>query len=857
MKCPKCHFDNPTDTRFCGKCGTQLPSSEEISASYTKTLQIPIRELTRGSTFAKRYEIIEELGRGGMGVVYKAEDTKLKRTVALKFLTPYALGSKEEKPRFVLEAQAAAALDHPHICTVYEIDEAEGQTFISMAYIDGQSLKEKIESGPLKLDEALNIAIQAAEGLQEAHEKGIVHRDIKSANIMVTERGKAKIMDFGLAKLAERTKITRTATIMGTVSYMSPEQAKGEAVDQRTDIWSLGVVLYEMIAGQMPFKGEYEQGAVYSILHETPPPLTGLRTGVPLELERIVNKCLEKEPSDRYQHADELIVDLRRLRKELKARAIPSRKVVSRETPRRRFKPLMVPGILFLAAVVIIAGYFFISRIMKTEFTKEQPVPPVPQRSIAVLPFVDMSPQGDQEYFCDGLAEELINALSKIEDLRVVARTSAFSFKGKELDIREIGKKLNVDTVLEGSVRKADNRLRIMAQLINVADGYHLWSDRFNREMEDIFAIQDEIAQAIVKALKIELMGERDRRLVKHYTENIEAYQFYQLGKHFERNYRNSYQEENFEDGVRMYNQAVEIDPNYALAYWGLANAYEAHFVRHKNKKDLDLMLKNYEIAYEIDPNLAEANVGLGWAYFYKEDLDRAYQSFKRALEIDPHSSSINYMVGSFLFSIGLYRQAIEYYSRSLERDPLYVRAYSLCARSYMYIGEFEQAALHLERALEIEPNDFRLHLDYARYFIMTKQYGEAEKALARAEEIKPGERSMQSYRAWLLAAKGEKDKALALIKDVVPSYHYEATSIYSLLGMRDEAIEGINEGIEKSFEYEQVYLYPYPFLINCPFYDNLRDDARFKEIVNKEKKKYEERLINYGKLLSIHNMIS
>ncbi|MFB0519048.1 MAG: protein kinase [Acidobacteriota bacterium] len=803
------------------------------------------------------YKILEKLGEGGMGVVYKAEDTKLKRTVALKFLTPLALRSEEEKTRFVLEAQAAAALDHPHICTVYEIDEAEGQTFIAMAYIDGQSLKEKVESGPLKLDEALDIATQTAEGLQEAHEKGIVHRDIKSANIMVTERGKAKIMDFGLAKLAERTKITRTATIMGTVSYMSPEQAKGEAVDQRTDIWSLGIVLYEMLTGQMPFKGEYEQGAVYSILHETPPPLTGLRTGVPLELERVVNKCLEKEPSDRYQHADELIVDLRRLRKELKVRVIPSRKVVSRETPRRRLQSFLVPGILFLVAVVIIAGYFFISRIMKTELAKEQPVPPMPQRSIAVLPFVDISPQGDQEYFCDGLAEELINALSKIEDLRVVARTSAFSFKGKELDIREIGRKLNVDTVLEGSVRKAGSRLRIMAQLINVDDGYHLWSDRFNREMEDIFAIQDEIARAIVKALRIELVGEKDRRLVKRYTEDIEAYQYYQFGMHFERKYRSSYKEENFEDGVRNYEKAVEIDPNYALAYWGLANTYEAHFARNNNKEDFDLMLKNYEMAYEIDPNLAETNVGLGWAYFYKEDLDRAYQSFKRALEIDPHSSSINYMVGSFLYSIGLYRQAIVYYSRSLERDPLYVKAYSLCARSYMYMGEFEQAAIRLEKALEIEPNDFRLHLDYARHFIMMKQYDEAEKALARAEEIKPGDRSMQSYRAWLLATKGEKEKALALIKDVVPSYRYEATSIYSLLGMKDEAIEGINEGIEKSFEYEQVYLYPYPFLVNCLFYDNLRDDARFKEIVNKEKKKYEQRLINYGKLLSIHNMIS
>jgi serine/threonine protein kinase len=328
------------------------------------------------------YKILEKLGEGGMGVVYKAQDTKLKRIVALKFLTPKALGNEEEKSRFVHEAQAAAALDHPHICTIHEIDEANGQTFIAMAYIEGESLKDKIASGPLKLNESLDIAIQVAAGLQEAHDKGIVHRDIKSGNIMVTSKGQAKIMDFGLAKLTGHVQITKTGTTMGTVAYMSPEQAQGEEVDHRSDIWSLGVVLYEMLAGQLPFRSEYQQAMVYSILNEEPEPATGLRTGMPMDLERIVNKALAKNLDGRYQRTKDILFDLRSVRKELKS-------IISEK--RSSAKKL--------------------------------------QRSIAVLPFTNLSADKEQDHFCDGMAEEIINSLTHLEGLRVVARTSAFSFR--------------------------------------------------------------------------------------------------------------------------------------------------------------------------------------------------------------------------------------------------------------------------------------------------------------------------------------------------------------------------------------------------------------------------------------------
>jgi len=319
VQCPQCQFDNPQDTRFCGNCAAPLKSDKDIPAPHTKTLHTPIKEFTKGSEIASRYEVIEELGRGGMGVVYKAKDTKLKRTVALKFLSPELTRDSEAKERFIHEAQTASVLDHPNICTVHEIDEDEGQMFISMAYIEGESLREKVKAGPLKLQEALDIAVQVTEGLHEAHEKGIVHRDIKSANIMVTDKGQAKIMDFGVAKLVGQTKFTRTGATMGTAAYMSPEQSRGEKVDHRTDIWSLGVVLYEMVIGQLPFRGDHEQAMMYSILNEEPEPMTGMRTGVPMELERIVNKALTKDPAARYQHTDDMLVDLRLLKDNITA----------------------------------------------------------------------------------------------------------------------------------------------------------------------------------------------------------------------------------------------------------------------------------------------------------------------------------------------------------------------------------------------------------------------------------------------------------------------------------------------------------------------------------------------------------
>ncbi len=383
IKCPKCQHENPEDTLYCGKCAGPLKSTEGISV--TKTFITPADRLQKGSTLAGRYNIIEELGRGGMGVVYKAEDTKLKRSVALKFLPPELTHIPEVKERFVREAQAAAALDHPNICTVYEFDEADETTFISMAYIEGQSLRNKIESGPLELDEALTIATQVSEGLQEAHKKGVIHRDIKSVNIMVTEKGQAKIMDFGLARMTGTTMLTKEGAAMGTIAYMSPEQTRGEEVDLRTDIWSLGVVLYEMFSGQLPFKGDHEQAVVYSILNEKPKPITDLKTDTPVSIGQVVSKALAKNPDERYQQVEELLDDLKSISAGIVPEEIKTR--IRKAKLLKRKKAILYTGATCLIIIMAVLGLTLLKG------------PPETIDSIAVLPLENLTGDPGQEYF--------------------------------------------------------------------------------------------------------------------------------------------------------------------------------------------------------------------------------------------------------------------------------------------------------------------------------------------------------------------------------------------------------------------------------------------------------------------------
>ncbi|MGD9347277.1 MAG: protein kinase, partial [Candidatus Aminicenantes bacterium] len=555
LKCPKCQHENPDDTIYCGQCGGPLKSAEEMSL--TKTLITPKKRLQKGSTFAERYTILEELGRGGMGVVYKAEDTKLKRTVALKFLPLELKHLSEVCERFMQEARAAAALDHPNICTVYEFDEAEETSFISMAYIEGQSLKKKIESGPLELDEALSIATQVAEGLQIAHKKGVVHRDIKSANIMVTERGQAKIMDFGLARTMGSTLVTQEGMTMGTIAYMSPEQARGEKVDHRTDIWSFGVVLFEVLTGQLPFKGDHEQAVVYSILNENPKPIAEFKAGVPVSIEQVVVKALEKNPDRRYQHIGELLEDLESISAGIVPEEIKVR--LKKAKLRQRKKAITYAGAAGLIIVAtVLALTLFTGRAEAID-------------SIAVLPIENLTGDTEQDYFVDGVTDELIGQLGQISGLRVISRTSVMQYKYVKKPLPEIARELNVDAVVEGSVQQIGDSVRIRVKLIDaLPEERNLWGQTYERAKTDVLVLYSEMAHVIADKAQVSLTTQESTRLTKTRQVNPEAYEAYLKGAfHWDK-----FTEKDLETALQYYELALEKDPNYAPAYAGISSVW-------------------------------------------------------------------------------------------------------------------------------------------------------------------------------------------------------------------------------------------------------------------------------------------
>ncbi len=767
------------------------------------------------------YRIIEKLGEGGMGVVYKAEDTALQRTVALKFLPPDLTRDADAKQRFLHEARAAARLDHPNICAVYEVGESDGQLFLAMACYEGMTLREKLKAGPLPWAEAAALAMQAAAGLSEAHAHGIVHRDIKPANLFLTSKGQVKILDFGLAKLAGASMLTQTGTTVGTAHYMSPEQARGEAVDARSDLWSLGVVLYELVAGRPPFRGEYAQAVIYGILNEAPPPLAELAPGAPAALRGVVAKCLAKDPAARPAAAWELADALAGCLG-LEAPTAP----VSYKAPRpwwRRWPAAAAALAVLLAVAGIVAWRSGWGPFAASERAVR----------LAVLPLANLSGDPEQEYLSDGLTQELINKLGRLHPagLSVIARTSIMQYKKSDKTVEQIGRELGVDYILEGSAQREGSRIRITAELIRVGDQAQLWADGFEREMAGVLALQSDVAKKVAGALALRLLPSEQARLASAKTVDPELYDLCLKG----RDQLGRFSKAGFDAAEQYYQRALAKDPASAEAYAGMAAVwlYRRQLsmapAREAGEKGRAAALK----AVELDDTLAVAHWILGALFGWTDfNFAAAEREFKRTLELDPNDAQARASYSHALMILGRPGEGMSQIERAVAIDPLDVGVRVFYGVILYSARRYDEAVAQANEVLRLQPgHPGALGILYTALF-MKHRYADAIKAQAAY------------YKAWgwpdvadaLTKGYAESGYAVALRRATEvalathggePGVAYEAAWNYTMAGDRARALDWLERAYadgNPSIPYNGV----------DPNFAPLRNEPRFQALLRK-----------------------
>ncbi|MGB8957755.1 MAG: protein kinase [Candidatus Aminicenantales bacterium] len=790
MKCPKCHTDNPDTSRFCGSCATLLSSDGQPPDSLTKTLQTPAHVLSKDSIIAGKYRIIEEIGRGGMGVVYKTEDIKLKRPVALKFLPHQWVSDPDARERFVQEARAASALDHPNICNIYEIGEAEdGRMYIAMACYEGESLRDKIKRGPLKQEEAVGIAIQAATGMTKAHQKGIVHRDLKPANLLITTDGVVKVVDFGLVKLAGQVKLTREGTTVGTVAYMSPEQAKGETVDQRTDIWSLGIVLYEMLSGVLPFKGDYEQTLIHSILQQEPERLARLRKDLPPGLENIIFKALSKKPSDRYQTMEELLEDLQSVAEGLKP--VRAASIIFRGRVMGVKKVYAYPvmtGILILAIVAWLL--IFPKRTQAFD-------------SIAVLPIEHVSGDADQEAFCDGVHQELITRLSSIRAFKkVIAKSTMMTFMGTKKKSSEIAKELKVSAIVSVSASRSGDKVRIRFEVIDGLSDKQISGENFDGEFRDILNLESEAAMAIARKIQASLSPEETESLTKKRPVNPDAYDLYlkaMLIVDASYGFR-----ESIEKSLQYFEQAIKIDQDFALGYAGMAWAYDNLCLQISPREAWPKAKVAAEKALSLDDSLVLAHVVLGdMKTFYEWDWEGGEKAYRRALELNPNYAYAYNDFAILLDALGKDDEAVRQAERALELDPNSMMIRENASLVFNSAGQYDKAIFLNKKYQALYPGEF-----LSSWILMDSYHAQGMDAEAAVEarkllEISTTQSPDFSLQAICYAILADKSKSLAAIDNMLKQGVGSEDPllmpmVYAVLGDKDKAFEILG----KQFEY-------------------------------------------------------
>jgi eukaryotic-like serine/threonine-protein kinase len=785
-----------------------------------------------------QYKILSLLGEGGMGRVYLAEDTKLNRKVALKVLPVLKGDDLAARKRLLREARAAAALDHPNICAIYEVGEAFGQSYIAMQYVEGDSLEARIKKTRLSIEDAINIAIQVADALSTAHARNMIHRDIKPANLMLTNRG-VKVLDFGLAKLMSdgigstaeaetKSLLTQPGLIIGTVPYMSPEQVRGERLDARTDIFSFGVVIYEMVTGSQPFANPSAAATAAAILTHEPPPMTRYCTDVPNELQRVVRKCLEKDRERRYQTIREVALDLESCRDEFTAQHARASRAkwtgAVTTTPSNLSKRqslisgrALIAGALLAALLGVALAYGFFFRRATTPALRPE------IKSLAVLPLNNLSGDPSQEYFADGMTEALISNLAQIRALKVIPRTSAMRYKGSNKSLAEIARELNVDALIEGSVQRSGGRVQVTARLIPAAAESLLWSRDYDRDLSDILKLQSEVARAIADEIRIQVTPDERARLTTARSVNPQAHDAYLRGRSYIK--RN---EDDLSQAIQYFERAIQLAPDYAAAHAGLSDAWLQRGIwGAKQFREVEPPARAAALkAVELDPQLAEARASLSRIkYLYDWDWTGAEQELKRALELDPGSLYTHSYYADLLMSLGRHAEAIDEIRRVEQLDPLSSETQSSFGRILYRSRKYDEATLHLKRALELEPRNYSAYVRLGDVYAKLGRYDDAITVFEKAAQLRSdGKHAARIARVYALM--GRKHEARQMLIEIKEG-PFEIAGVYAALGDLDEAFRILLKAVE---ERNSLLVY----LKEDPSFDNLHSDPRWQDLLRR-----------------------